>query len=342
MDGRLVALGTFDTCAEATEAVDRRRFGDPSAALASSPPLSLYIQQWLELRQHDLRPRTRELYESLHRVHVRPTLGEVALNELTSARIRRWHAEMAQHNGAAVTARVYRFVRAVLNTALQDELIVKNPCAIRGAGVDRTKERPTATIAQVYSLADAIDHRHRFLVLLAAFSALRQGELLGLRRRDVDVNARTVNVERQIHTLRGGEVIIGPPKTDAGIRVVSIPDTIATELQQHLDRYCSSPPEALLFTDRNGQPVRRWAIAREWRRARDAVELPHLRFHDLRHTAATLAASTGATTKELMARLGHRSPRAALMYQHSSRERDTAIASALDDAIRSQLLCRLS
>ena len=88
-----------------------------------------------------------------------------------------------------------------------------------------------------------------------------------------------------------------------------------------------------MFCGGKGQPIRRANFYVVWKRAREEVGLPHLHFHDLRHTGNTLAAATGASTKELMARMGHASPRAALIYQHAIRERDHAIAQALNDMI---------
>lgn len=125
----------------------------------------------------------------------------------------------------------------------------------------------------------------------------------------------------------------GPPKTAAGERTVAIPASLRSELERHLTDHAAPGIHGLVFCGRTGQPIRRANFYVVWNRAREAVGLPHLHFHDLRHTGNTLAASTGASTKELMARMGHASPRAALIYQHAIRERDHAIAQALDDMI---------
>lgn len=101
-------------------------------------------------------------------------------------------------------AKAYRLLKAILNTAVDDGLIRRNPCRIRGAGQEKSPERPILTIRQVYDLADASGGRYRALVLLAAFGSLRWGELAALRRCDVDVQARTVRVARQLNEQRGG------------------------------------------------------------------------------------------------------------------------------------------
>jgi len=170
-------------------------------------------------------------------------------------------------------------------------------------------------------------------VLLAAFGGLRLGEVQALTRRRVNLLHGEVEVVEQLHELRGGRVVTGPPKTAAGERKVALPASLKGELERHLDEHAAPGPDGLLFCGRQGQPIRRGNFTVAWDRARRAVGVPHLHFHDLRHTGNTLAAATGASTKELMARMGHASPRAALIYQHALRDRDHAIAQALDDMI---------
>jgi integrase len=204
---------------------------------------------------------------------------------------------------------------------------------IKGAGTERPPERPVATIEQVYELADAIEPRCRALVLMATFTGLRLGELLGLRRRNLDLLHASVRVVEQIQELNDGTLHVAPPKTDAGIRTVAIPKVLIPELEAHLGTFSGPGPDGLVFPGTKHQPMPRVSLYKAWHRARADVGLPEFHFHDLRHTGNTLAAATGASTKELMARMGHASPRAALIYQHAARERDVAIAGALSDAI---------
>ncbi|MEO7443819.1 MAG: tyrosine-type recombinase/integrase, partial [Acidimicrobiales bacterium] len=133
--------------------------------------------------------------------------------------------------------------------------------------------------------------------------------------------------------LRGGRLVTGPPKTEAGIRRVTVPSAVLSELTDHI-RSLEDDPDSLVFSQPGGQPIVRMTYYRAWRRATAALGLAHLRPHDLRHTGNTLAASTGASTRELMARMGHASPRAARIYQHATREREGAIARALDALIQ--------
>jgi integrase len=296
--------------------------------------LNEYAERWLRERPL-LRPRTRELYEGLLRLHVLPTLGPLVLSDLKPALIRAWHAGLLSgpRPGASTAAKSYRLLRSILATAVDDEVILKNPCRVRGAGVEHPQERPIATIEQVYALADAIEPRYRALVLTAAFTALRLGELRALKRQHLDLLHATVHVAGQLQELKDGTLVLAPPKTAASVRTVSIPAVLIPELEEQLAHLAAPGFDGFVFPGTKDQPFRRASLYTAWRRATRAVGVDELHFHDLRHTGATLAAATGATTKELMARMGHASPRAALIYQHATQERDQAIARALSDAI---------
>lgn len=300
---------------------------DPAAGKVR---LDVYSSTWLA--QRALRPRTVELYEYLLRRFVLPELGTKSLDRITPMMIRAWHARLRTEHGVSATtaAKAYRLTRSMLTTAVDDELIGRNPCILRGAGVERSAERPVISIAEVAKLSDTIDPRHRALVLLATWAGLRFGEAAALRRGDIDLAAGTVRIERQLQELKSGELQVGPPKTDAGRRVVSLPPHVLPELEGHLETYVRPAKSSLVFTSPDGTQLRRSNFNRRvWQPACKAMGLHGFHFHDLRHTGNTFAASTGASTKELMARMGHSSPRAALIYQHATRDRDRALADAL-------------
>jgi integrase len=234
-----------------------------------------------------------------------------------------------------MAAKTYRLLRTILNTAATDELIVRNPCRLDGAGIERPAERPQVTPDQVFALAEAVPDRFRALVLVAGFVGLRQGELLGLRTRHIDLLHATVTVEQQEQQLKSGELIIGPPKTTAGTRTLALPKFLVRELEEHFSRFGDPDPDGRVFSGEQGGPLRRHVLQKHWNRSRNAVAdlPPGFRFHDLRHTANTIAAGTGASLKDLMYRMGHASPQAALRYQHATRERDQFIADAVDGIV---------
>ena len=293
-----------------------------------------YAARWLRERD-GLRPRTRELYEILLRRHIVPMLGDATLSTLTPSAVHAWYGRLSQgpRPGASTVAKAYRLLRTILNTAVERGMLANNPCLIGGAGAERPPERPVATVPQVFALADAIEPRYRLMVVLGTFAGLRLGELLALRRSSVDVRRAWVRVDEQALELRDGTRIVGPPKTDAGRRTVAVPAQILDDVERHLDTWTAADPDALLFTDGTGEPLSRRLWNLRWADAKRAAELPHLHFHDLRHTGNTLAAATGASTRELMARMGHSSSRAALIYQHATRDRDVVIANAIGDII---------
>jgi hypothetical protein len=165
---------------------------------------------------------------------------------------------------------------------------------------------------------------------VAGYGGLRWGELVGLRRHRVDLSAGTVQVAEQV-TEVNGEFRRGAPKSEAGLRSVALPRFVVKALKEHLATWAEPGAAGLVFPAAEGGWMRRSNFRRRvWLPTTKAVGVEGLRFHDLRHSAATLAAAAGATTKELMARIGHSTHEAAIRYQHVMDGRDAAIAEALD------------
>lgn len=308
---------------------------DPSAGKVT---LREYALRWLEQRP-DLRPRTVELYEGELRLHILPGLGEVELAKLSPAKVREWHSGLlrAGKPGRPTVAKCYRLLHTIMNTAVADELILRNPCVLKGAGQEKAPERPIASIPQVFEIADTIEGRFRAMVLIGAFAGLRLGEMLALTRERVDLVNGRIRVVEQYQQLKDGTNVLGPPKSDAGIRTVAIPGVLKPELERHLATYAAAGKHGLLFPGRDGQPVRRASWYTAWKRTMSELGIEGMRPHDLRHTGNTLAARTGASTKELMARFGQSTSRAALIYQHATQDRDREIADALSGMIEAKL-----
>jgi integrase len=289
------------------------------------------------LAERDLAETTMERYEGILRNHVRPILGDKALSEIKEGTVRQWRKSLLNNGvGAPSVAKAYRMVHAMFATAVDDRNIARNPCRIKGAGDDKTAERPVLEIDQVFMIAKSIQPRYEALVLFAAFTSLRFGELAALRRRDIDLNKREVYVRRSQAELRQGRRIIKDPKSEAGKRTVSIPKVIMSEVREHLDRFAQPGRDGLVFIGPQGGVLQRRNFRRLWTKAVTAAGLEEddVHFHDLRHTGNNMAAETGASTKELMARMGHSSQRAALIYQHASRRRDQEIADAISRNVK--------
>jgi integrase len=302
---------------------------DPDAALIT---FREYATDWIDERP-GLRPKTIEVYKYVLGRHLLPGLGARSLSEIKEGQVRRWRRNLMDGGASPVTAaKAYRLLKAIMNTAVDDGLIRRNPCRIKGAAQDRSPERDVLTVRQVFTLASVIDPRYRAMVLLGVFTSLRWGELAALRRADIDLAARTVRVQRTLTHLSGGGHVFGPPKTAAGRRTVVYPGLVSADLADHLERFTAASDDSLIFTSPYGTPLRHSNFRRRiWMRAIDDAGLPATHFHDLRHTGNNLTAEAGATLRELMDRMGQSSTRAALIYLHGSVKRQRAVADTMGE-----------
>jgi len=297
-----------------------------------------YGQAWIDERP-GLRPKTVETYRYVFGRHLLPVLGSRSVDEIKEGSVRRWRKDLLDSGvGVATVAKAYRLLKAIMNTAVDDGMIRRNPCRINGAAMDRSPERPVLSLDQVITLADVIGPRYRALVLLAVFGCLRWGELAALQRQDIDITARTVRIRRTLTEVRGGGHIFGPPKSAAGYRTIAYPAFITPDVIKHLEQFTAAGDDALVFTTPAGTPLRNGNFRRRvWAAAVSAARLQEIHFHDLRHTGNTLTAEAGASLRELMERMGHSSTRAALIYQHSSAERQRALADTLGALVATKL-----
>jgi integrase len=299
----------------------------------SSAPFGGFATAWLATRHRpDGRPltaATRALYADLLGRLILPRFGPAKLTSIQPAQVRAWHAGLADRVSPLQAAKAYRLMRTILNTAVRDGLLANNPCNIEGGGVERSPERPLIDTEAVFDLADAIDDRYRALILLIAFGpGARKGEFRAYRRRHVDLLHARIRTEIQEQDTGAG-LVASAPKNDSS-RWTTLPEFLVNELVRHLDAYAQPGPDGYLFTGPKGGPIAPVHWYKSFRLAREAVGLPDLHPHDLRHAAGTLFAQQGATTREIMARLGHRSRAAADRYQHAAVRRDAELAERLN------------
>lgn len=289
-----------------------------------------YAERWLAHR--DLKPRTRAGYRALLDQHILPTFGGTALKAITSEGVRDWHATVLDRSTPTLRAHAYGLLRTILNTAVMDEKLTATPCRIRGAGsTKRVITVEPATLDELGIIVATVPEKYRLMVQFASFCALRFGELIELRRKDIDLAAGVIRVRRAAVTV-GGQVIVDTPKSDAGIRDVAIPPHLLPRVKEHLGKSIAGGKEGLLFPAAGGDPMKHLAnstLHRVFYRARDVAGRPDLRWHDLRHTGAVMAAQEGATIAELKARLGHSTSDTAMLYQHATRGSDHRIAEKL-------------
>ncbi|SHV60645.1 site-specific recombinase XerD [Mycobacteroides abscessus subsp. abscessus] len=347
--------------------IDRELWSPPATAeqkqakRAAAVQFGDYAQKWIETRTvkgRPLRPRTREQYEDLLDAHIYPTFKDKAVRDISMEFVDRWYAKLAP-NAPTTRARTYSLLRTILETARKrDRLIEINPCEIVGGGTTERKSKTMlATYEEIDTIVSAMPEHLSAMVVLATWCAMRDGELVELRRGDISVCDRVVrdnegnetkiregvvHIRRAASRIKGGWEI-GLPKSEAGIRDVAIPPHALPAVEAHLSsKYVGSSKDSLLFppqrgeSDENGQPVRLQpsTLYRHYYKARAAANRTDLRFHDLRHTGATLYAQTGATMAELMDRIGHSTPQAAMRYQHAARGRDAKLAAAMSALVQ--------
>lgn len=295
-----------------------------------------YATRWLDRRT--LKPRTRAHYRSLLDNHLVPAFGKMPLRSIDGDDVLDWYAEMGEAR-PTLRSHCYGLLRTIMASAVQDRLVDLNPVHIRGGGnTKRVHKIKPLSLVELEGLVSAMPARHRAMTLLAAWCAMRFGELAELRRKDLDLKNGVIHVRRAVVRV-DGQTVVGTPKSDAGTRDVAVPPHLIPVLKAHVTEHVAFGKDALLFPGEGGghlAPSTLYGRAPTKSRAghgfyaaRVAARRPDLRFHDLRHTGAVLAASTGATLAELMGRLGHSTPGAALRYQHIAENRDQAIAKAL-------------
>lgn len=262
------------------------------------------------------------------------------LRDVTLSEIKSWRASL-DPSKESTNAAAYRLLRSILQAAEEEELIDRAPPKIRGASNAPVKNVAVpATLDELAVIIDAMPERLKLQIVLAAFVGLREGELLELRRSDVDGVTGRVDVTRKVDkdanpSVRGACPECGrpisTPKTKSGVRTVHVPPPFLTMLQQHLLEHTAEGPNGLLFPgDRTDHMSVRYLMDR-YRPAREKAGRPDLTIHHLRHTALTLAGQHGATAAELQARAGHASQAAMAIYQHATLDRDRSLAEKIGE-----------
>lgn len=342
---------TFDTSAEAWEYIatvqaDRSRHVYTDHRLGERTLVD-FGQGWLDNggSRGRLAVKTAELYQDLFNRHIASTIGKLPVGKISPSIVRDWHTKLgkelaekkpskagAPKAGAARQRQAYALLKSILNTAVNDGLIGRNPCQIVGAGVARAPERPLMTLEQFDALVKAHPEHLRPLVQLAFGAHLRLGEVVGLQRGDLDLKAGTLRIERQVIESRYQGALTTETKTEKA-RVVDVP-TVTVEV---MEEYLSTVPKALakapLFVKPDGTPVTRAQVEQNFAKARVEAGLEQFHFHDLRHASLTLLASSGAAIQDIMARAGHSTTAAAMTYQHLASGRGKGLADAMSAAL---------
>lgn len=292
-----------------------------------------YADGWLAGVSH-LRDGTMANVRSRLRRHILPTFGDHAVGSIQPADVRRWLAGLSERGlSASTVVATYRLFARIMQTAEIDGVIHCTPCiGMRLPRETNHQEMHFLEPAEIAALADAVGPRYRALIYAAAYTGLRWGELAGLRRHRLDLDAGTVRVIEAV-TEVNGRVALGPTKTGAH-RTVSLPPFLVEMLSAHVDEYAST--EGFVFTAAEGGPLRRNFYRRTFKPAVVAAGLPpDVRFHDLRHTCAALLIAQGAHPKEIQERLGHSTIRLTFdRYRHLFPTLDARLRDGLEALYR--------
>ena len=310
--------------AEQERAISRGDWRVPKKVVAQAPEtLGEYAKAVVARRK--LRPATVALYDKLLGLTIEPELGEKALGEVTSADVSDWYRE--QKATPTQQANAYGLLKSIFKEAVEEGLVEANPCRVKGGGQkERAREIEVLSVAQLERYLLAVPEARRVPLLLAGWCGLRSGEVRGLRVRDLDLDAGVVHVRQAVVRLKG-RLLIGPPKTAAGVRSVAIPPHLVPALKVWRDAQPTRPRDARLFPAGAGvSPLNDSVLRTAHDTGKAAIEMPGLTIHGLRHTSATMAAQLGATLAELQARIGHSTPNMAMRYQHVAAERDAELA----------------
>lgn len=365
-EGKTHSLGVYDTITDARAALDiaradtvrgifvppvvRRaaRRAQEDRVEAESVTLKQWSQTWLaQLEANPERSRATVLsYRSVLKNHVWPELGDVRLADLTSQRVADHLGLLAsrpskRHPRArvnGVTPNVVIALRSCINAAVQAKVggleSFEFPLAPKHRRVRPEDEHgDVATPEEVRAMTEVMPERLRIAVPLAAWCALRLGEVLGLERRDLErleePERAVLHVRRQFN-VKANELT--PPKAGS-TRAIAIPGALLPALRHHLETYTPAARTAPVLANPSGQRFSQTTLDRHWRAAREEAGRPGFHFHNLRHTGLSRYAEQGATLAELLHRGGHTDVTVALRYQHATAERDRALTERLSRSI---------
>lgn len=310
------------------------------AARELGPTLQEWCEQAVEARcrraRKPLKQTTADLYRKDLRLYVVPVLGSKRLKRLTEADVRSWWVGLDPSRPTA-NGRAYETLKSLLDDAVHDGVIAVNPCRIKGAGrPEPVNTGESLSVDELSQYFAAVPQKRRVMVMVAALCGLRSGEVRGLRRCDIDLDSGVLRVQQAVKRVRVDDHSWGwdsdqSLKTRAASRSVAMPKVLVAALREHLQASPMNGKDGLVFPAGDGvSPLNSSVLDAAHRKGREALDRPKLRIHDLRRTAATIAAQGGATTKELMRMLGHTTPNMAMRYQTADDQRDLERARRLD------------
>ena len=285
------------------------------AFLGAQMELGKYLEQWLITVKTSVRPKTYDQYRQIATGHIIPILGRIKLKDVRPDHIQSLYNTKLKSGTSNRTVRmIHAVLHVALNQALQMGIISRNPSDAVIKPKLIKKEMKTLTDTQVQTLLLAVrGTRYEALYLLAVTTGLREGELLGLKWSDLDWITRHLSIQRQLQRLSEQGLVFCEPKSASGRRVIALGSATIEKLREHykhqqLERLAAGErwiENDLIFPTIIGTPNEGSNLIRNFKSLLRALNLPIIRFHDLRHTAATLMLQQGIHPKVVQERLGH-------------------------------------
>lgn len=307
--GRVIRQGGFPTKAAAAR-WERQTLADLERGTWRSPDAGAMLfadwsRQWLASRQ-TLKPSAQVAEESICRVHLVPAFGRMRLDEIKPSTVAAFVGDLAQRRSGKTVSNVHAQLYVMLRDAVKDDLLLKNPC--EGTRLPKTRRRLLATLTEqeLERLIASVPEQWRGMVVLAACTGMRWGEVVGLRVKYVDLFGPSVRVEETLNEARG-RFTRGTPKSPASHRLLKLPAAAVDVLAPLV---VGKDGDELVFTSAGGGPVRhRNFDTRVWQPAceRALLSEPRPTFHSLRHTHAALLIAANVPLAAIKDRLGHES-----------------------------------
>ena len=290
---------------------------------------------------------TRERYDVLLKKQIAPHIGSAPMQRLGTAEVQAWHSKMRDAGLSAVTVRhAHAVLRKALGDAVRHGQLSRNVCGLDGQRAPRVPKKKPA-IVKGKQLADVVDTLKATTIypeaMLGLFCGLRAGEVLALTWSAVDLDRRVLRVRASVEEVAGQPLKIKKPKTEDGERQVTIPDIVVDALRDHRRQQLElrmllgqgrPDADALLFPGPDGGPGRRTALSIRWGKVAEAIGIPAVTYHNLRHSHASQLIAAKVDIVTISARLGHADPSITLrVYSHEFEESDEAAANAINAAL---------
>ncbi len=304
------------------EALDKLRLAqeeDRKGVLSTSPRQKLgeYLIYWLETTSRPPMKRvgTYASYHTVIAVHLIPELGHIYLNKLTPQDVQAFYAKkLRQGLKPGYVNLMHRVLRCALGDAVKWGLVGKNVASLTSAPHVERYESPTLTVEQAQKLIEfARGNRMETILTLAVLTGLRRGEICALHWTDVDFDSKVLYVRRTMSRYAKFGLVVNDPKSKSSRRKILLPDLAIQALQEHRERQKQERLRAgdiwidqgFVFTNRRGGRIEPHYVLRHFKKMLHDLGLSDMRFHDLRHSAATILLALGVDLKVIQKLLGH-------------------------------------